>query len=154
MSHLIKTAFLYLLMLAIPAQGYAASAMLSCSLAGQRSNTAQEADHHSGRNHPHTPAADHDGHVLPAVSADSFGPVSGDGGVDFTNSDNDLGNGGGPGKLSCSACAACCMGAAVTDSDRKPQLAGPAVERMASAPLRNIGFVTDGPRRPPRSFPA
>ena len=154
MSRLSKSLLLYLLMLAIPAQGFAASTMLFCGPAHQRVTTAQESDHHSGHGHSYTRAADRQAHVLTAVSVNSPGLASSDAGGDSTNSDDDLGIAGEPGKLSCSACAACCMGAAAPASEQKLQPAGQSIERMVYRPFRYIGFVTDGPRRPPRSFPA
>ena len=152
MSRLLKSVLLYLMMLAIPAQGFAASTLLFCGPAHQRVKPAQETDHHSGHGHPYARAADHQAHVLPAVSVASVGLASIAAAGDFRNSDNDPGNAGEPSKLSCSACAACCMGAAAPASDRKLQPAGLAIERTASTPFHYIGFVTDGPRRPPRSF--
>lgn len=152
MSRLSKSLLLYLLMLAIPAQGFAASTLLFCGPAHQRVTTAQESDHHSGHGHSYARAADHQAHVLPAVSVDSVGLASIDAEGDSTNNDYALGIAGEPGKLSCSACAACCMGVAAPASDQKLQPAGLASERMAATSFRHIGFVTDGPRRPPRSF--
>jgi hypothetical protein len=152
MSRLSKSLLLYLLMLAIPAQGFAASTLLFCGPVHQRGTTAQESDHHSGHGHSYTRAADHQAHLLPAVSVNSPGLASIDAAGDSTNSDGGLGIAGEPGKSSCSACAACCMGVAAPATEQRLQPADPAIERTAATPFRSIGFVTDGPRRPPRSF--
>lgn len=154
MPRMFKTVVLCLLMLAIPAQGFAASTMLYCGPAHQGMKTVQEIEQHSAHSHANILAADHHGHVLAAVAVDSVDLVASNGAGNFTIGNSNPGNSGEPEKLSCSACASCCMGAAVTASDRKLEPAGQTIERLASAPFLDIGFVTDGPRRPPRSFPA
>src|SRR3990167_1678996 len=143
MPHLFKTIVLHLLMLAIPAQGFAASTMLYCGPAHQAMKTAQEIEQHSAHSHANILVADQRGHVLAAVAADSVDLVASDGEGNFRIDDNNPGNSGEPEKLGCSACASCCMGAAVTASDRKLEPAGQTIERLASAPFLNIGFVAD-----------
>ena len=152
MSRLFKSVVLCLSMLAIPVQGFAASTMLLCGLAGQDVKTAQVTEHQFVHSHFNTLLAEHRSHAPLTVVLDSVDLAASDQGGDFTNSDNGPGNTGEPGEVSCSACAACCTGTALMASDRKLQPAGLAIERMAPTPFRNIGFVTDGPKRPPRSF--
>ncbi len=154
MRRLLKNVLLYLSMLAIPAQGFAASTMLFCGPADQRARTAQETGHHSGHSHRNTPAADHQDRALPAESVDLANLASSGEGGEFTNSDQGPAIAAGMDNPECGACPACCVGTSFPATRLKLQPAGIAVERMASTPFRNIGFVTDGPRRPPRLFPA
>ena len=155
MPRLFNTVLLYLLMLAIPAQGYAASTMLSCGPAHQRMTTAGAGNHHA----PHDPAdvsfADRHGHASSNAFVDFVGhDASGDEATDLAAGDQGLEKAGDLGEFNCSACAACCMGAVFPASGQTLQPAGQAIERLGSRPFFDIGFVTDGPRRPPRSFPA
>lgn len=150
MLRLFKTLLLYPLMLAIPAQGFTASTMLFCGPSHQRLATAQEADRHAAHGHANILAADRHGPVLPQVSVDSADHASDDDVADLMTSDSGPGNAGEPGKFKCSACAACCVGAAIPVSGMKFQIADQSIERIAATSFLNIGFVTDAPRRPPR----
>ncbi|MBE0622234.1 MAG: hypothetical protein IH605_16715 [Burkholderiales bacterium] len=154
MRRLLKNVLLYLSMLVIPAQGFAASTMLFCGPADQRVKTAQETGHRSGHSHRNTPAADYQDRALPAATVDLTDLASRDEGRDFTNSDHRPAIAAAMDNPECGACAACCVGTSFPATRVKLQPAGIAIERMASTPFRNIGFVTDGPRRPPRFFPA
>ena len=154
MQRLFKTVLLYLSMLAIPAQGFAASTMLFCGPADQRVRTAQGTAHHSGHSHRDSPAADYQDRALPAESVDLASLASSGEGGEFTNNDQGPAIAAGMDNPECGACAACCAGTSFPATRVKLQPAGIATEGMASTLFRNIGFVTDGPRRPPRSFPA
>ncbi|MBK5103354.1 MAG: hypothetical protein JJE42_03825 [Burkholderiales bacterium] len=145
---------LYLSMLAIPAQGFAASTMLHCGPAHPGTKTAHEIEHHAAHGHPTTLADEHHGHILSAVEVDTTEPVAGAGESDLANGDYGPEYFAGADKSSCSACTSCCMGAAAMVSDRNLQHTGRTIERLTIALFHNTGFVTDGPRRPPRSFPA
>lgn len=154
MWRLLKTVMLYLSMLAIPAQGFAASTMLYCGPAHQHTTAGQDTDHYSVHGHANNFAADHQQQLRPSVSSDSIGHASSDEAVDFTSSDRGLAKGGEPGAHESSEHAACSVGAAVPASRLRFQPAEQAIEAIASTQLPNIGFVTDGPTRPPRSIPA
>jgi len=152
-----RTALIWLVMLAIPTQGIAAATMLSCGPNQHRSQMGAEsvidasradgfAKQHAGeRAQHHHVHATHDAHDTAAgsdsaVSVQATQDVSGMGDLDKSA------------KATCSACAACCSAAAIAS----PAVSLPAM-KSSSAPilvafLPPVGFVTDGPRRPPRSF--
>ena len=120
----LRNALMWLLLLALPLQGFAAATMLHCGAGHQQtaasslSKSASAHQHEAGQAHRH------------AAASDTPQP-------DLT-------------KSKCSACAACCMGtalpaAALAFEPFAPALAPPS---FVSAPA--IGFVTDGPDRPPR----
>ena len=82
----------------------------------------------------------------------SYAAVGETANVAHTDMAADLGKLGELTKFSCSACAACCVGAALVASNAKLPLADQAYERIVSTFLPYIGFVIDGPKRPPRSI--
>lgn len=154
MLRLFKTVLLYLLMLAIPAQGFAASTMLFCGPSHQRMVSAQDSARHAAHGHSGalTLVADHQDHTPSADSMDSLGHASAHEVAAPHDSDSGPGKTGDIAKFKCSACAACCVSAAITASDLKLPLANQAFEPIASRPIPYVGFLTDGPRRPPRTF--
>ena len=149
MPRLFQTVLLYLLMLAIPAQGYAASTMLSCGPAHQRMTAAEAGDHRASGRSADVSRADRHGHALPSAFVDYAAYVSSDESTELTARAKDLEKAADLDEFNCSACAACCMGAAFPARGQTLQPAGQAIERIVSRPLFDIGFVTDGPRRPP-----
>lgn len=154
MLRLFKTVLLYLSMLAIPTQGFAASTLLFCGPAHQHTMTGQEANQYSARGHANNFTADHQYQLQPTVSSDSIGHASSDEAVNFASSDRGLAKGGELGAHESSEHAACFVGAAVPASSLRFQPAEQTIVRIASKQVPDIGFVTDGPTRPPRSFPA
>lgn len=147
MPRLFKTAVLYLLLLALPVQGYAATAMSGCGPGHHGLPTAQAGVAAPALGEAHAQAADHHRDL---GASEASGPFA----SNDANGDSDPGNAAGSEKSGCSACAGCCMGAAVTASETNFRLAVQSVDLLDAAPFRNIGFLTDGPRRPPRVFPA
>jgi len=141
-------------MLVIPAQGFAASTMLHCGPAHPGTKPAHEIGPHMAHGHPDTRADEHRDHIPPTVAVDSADLVVSAGESDLTNGDYGPEYFAGADKSSCSACTSCCMGATAMVSDRNPRHTGRTIERLTIALFHNTGFVTDGPRRPPRSFPA
>ena len=138
MSRIWRIAVMWLLALAVPAQGFAAASMLNCRPGHHGTVSGQaRADHHHDA-HGHDGAADADEASANVASSDSeAAPTHG------------IHNG----KTgSCSACASCCTVTA-------PPSAAPTFE---AAPARDVfqplappgvaAFLTDGPQRPPRSF--
>lgn len=119
-----RNALMWLLLFALPLQGYAAATMLHCGAGHQRtvaaaaSNPVATHHHEAGQAHAHTAVSD----ATPADLA----------------------------KSKCSACAACCMGTALPAAALvfEPFEPAPAPLSFVSTPA--IGFVTDGPDRPPR----
>jgi hypothetical protein len=130
MSQLVRSLFVWLLVLALPVQGWAAATMASC---GQ---------HHGAASHA---AADgHAGHDARAHDAHGHAPADAD--------DADLGDAepAHASAHSCSACAACCSeGARPSPVLTVP--AGAAAPTVFAALQPTVGvFAADGPERPPR----
>lgn len=150
MSRFLKTVVLYLSMLLIPVQGYAASTMLHCGPAHQHTPSAQEAA--QGSAHGHANSADHRHQGEAALSPDSiaYAPIGEE--PAFTAGDRGLAKGGEAGVHDGSEHAACPVGAAVSASSLGFQPAEQTIERIAPNHFLNIAFVTDAPARPPRSF--
>ncbi len=154
MSRLLKSVALYLLMLAIPVQGFAAATMLHCGLAHQHTTKAPEPDHPVAHGHADSFAADHQNQLRAVLSSDSISYASIDEAVIFAAVDSGLAIGGDAGVHDSGDHAACAAGAVVAVSSLRFQPADQAIERVALKQLLNIAFVTDAPTRPPRSFPA
>ena len=119
----------WLLLLALPLHGYAASTMLLCAAGHHRSMAsadgghdpaAHAAVHHSARHDNH--AAGHDNHVAKPASVDA----------------------------KCSACAACCTAVYLPTNVNDLTAPAPGPVRAVPEPTTRVGFVTDGPERPPR----
>ena len=127
MLQLVRAMFVWLLVLALPVQGWAAATMASCN---QHHSTASHAvaDGHD----VHTPV-DH-GHVLA-------------GAADAPSSDADSAH---ASAHSCSACAACCsVGALPSPVLTVPVDAAAPTVFAAVQPAVGV-FAVDGPERPPR----
>ena len=131
-----RAALAWLLLFSLPLQGYAAATMLSC-----------------GPNHHQMWAAaamasdpQHEHHDAPTTADDHQAATSVDVGGDNASVHhlNKLS------KFKCSACAACCVGAALPTSPLEFLSFPPAVARDCSVPAAHVGFFTDGPDRPPR----
>jgi hypothetical protein len=127
---------MWLLALALPVQGVSAATMLACGL-GHHEHPASEASVHS---HAHTV-----GHVHAlAASSHDTGAITG-----APPGKADLGKVAGH---KCSACASCCLGAAVPteaasfDAIQLPEVFASLVARTLPA------YLTDGLERPPRTF--
>ncbi|MCZ8255486.1 MAG: hypothetical protein ACK5W4_02960 [Inhella sp.] len=143
MSLLVRTLFVWLLMLAIPAQGMAAATMAFCGPGHHGSASARVASSVSSE-HPH------DGGFL-AVHGLHTGAVS-----EATSVDDPLAakSAGHVPQQKCSACASCCSFGA---------LFGPAPVVPATEPAPTVfittaptvdAFAADGPDRPPRNIHA
>jgi hypothetical protein len=141
MPRVLKTFVLWLLVAALPMQGYAASSMAGCGPSHERMVAAMVQPHSQSQSH-----AAHDGmsQHASASEADVADAVLDDPGAEkFAEL----------GQFKCSACAACCAAAAlpagdgsVTFPDHPPGTLMPViVARVATLAL-------DGPERPPRIF--
>ena len=144
MSRIWRIAVLWLLALAVPAQGFAAAAMLNCAAGHHGAVSGQtQAHHHSAHEHDEAAAAD-----TGTEDADEAG-----GNAASNDAKVAAAHGLHRGKTgSCSACASCCTVAA-------PPSPVPMFEAMPASdvfqPLTPPGvaaFLTGGPQRPPRSF--
>ena len=118
---------MWLMLLALPLQGYAAAVALHC---GQQQPQGA-AQHASDLDASGAPGAA----VAPAchggAPAHPAGKLS---------------------KLKCSACAACCVGAALPASALTFASFAPVTLPVLAVPASIVGFFTDGPDRPPRLF--
>jgi len=136
MSRAVKLALMWLLALALPVQGVSAATMLACGL-GHHDHAASEASLHS-----HSNAVAHE-HVSVASSHDGRANTGTPPGK------TDLGKAAGH---KCSACASCCLGAAVPsevisfDAIQLPEVFASFVVRTLPA------YLTEGLERPPRTF--
>src|SRR3989304_1060185 len=154
MSRLSKRIVLYLSILTLPAQGFAASTMLHCGPAHQHSVSVQETNQYPAHGHANNMAADYRYQLQPTVSLDSIGLASSDEAVSLASSNTGPPKAGEPGAHESSEHAACSVGAAVPASSLEFQPAEQTIVPIASKQFPSICFVTDGPPRPPRSFPA
>ena len=152
MSRLFETIVLCLSLLAFSAQGFAAP--LDCGLVHQHTTTVPHTDHNSAQGHANKSSAVRHNQLQAVVSLGSIDHVSSDEAVSPANGDRGQAKAGEPGAHESSEHAACSVGAAVPASSLKFQPAEQTIVRIASKQFPSIGFVTDGPTRPPRSFPA
>lgn len=154
MLNSLRILLIWLLVLAIPAQGVAAATMLYCGPDhhGASSDSIRDGNHgvvtsahHQApdagpRQHDHA-THDHAAHAAQnAESADVPAQASAAGVPDLSP------------KVKCSVCASCCNAAAITSAVvHTPSYQAPIVPALAASALP-VSFITDGPRRPPRSF--
>ena len=137
-------------MLAIPVQGFAASTMLDCTPAHQHTMSGQETTQHPAHGSGNHFAADHQYQATASLNAG--GHASGDMAVQIMGADRDLEKDSEQGAHNGSEHAACSLGVAVSASSLRLHAVKQIVERIASEQFLIIGFVTDGPKRPPRTF--
>ena len=138
MSIRVRTVLLWLLLLALPMQGYAAATMVNCGSNHHRmaaaakfggATSASAAAHHVHHgmqgSHVHDESAGSNKHdIHPSDPASKF---------------------------KCSACAACCVGAALPIAPLVFATAAPSGAPPDFFSIGPIGFLTDGPDRPPRT---
>lgn len=145
----LRATFIWLVMLAIPLQGIAASAMLHCGPGHERQMVqASATDHHGshrglGSVH-HDPAEDHQpDHVETAApdvaSADDRQPAAQADQAQL-------------GKFKCSACAQCCASVALLDRVSDPIRLEPVSIAPVIAADDYPQVAQTGPERPPRPF--
>lgn len=137
----VRVAFIWWLMLAIPIQGIAASAMLHCGPGHERQmQQAHAGDHHGG---DHEAGAAHD-----RQSADSTADADADADTD-ADAQPDPGS---LGKYKCSACAQCCTSVALLDRATDVIRLEPMSVTPTMTADRCPQVAQTGPERPPRSF--
>ena len=144
MGLFIQTLLIWLLVLAVPAQGAAAATMRFCG-PHHHGGAAQTHDRQSGsaeRSNPHSLAQVALGHHDMAAQADADDPASAGSAA--------LSQGGYDVKQKCSACASCCSVGAIPS----PVLAVPALAVAPTVFCTVVptveAFAADGPERPPR----
>ena len=135
---------MFLLAIALPMQGFAAATMISCGL-GQHDHA-----------HAHAHAAGQDHHAVSDSRGDAMPEAHlGDAGRHETGADHSHAGKTGLAKVSlhtCSACASCCVGAAVPS---QPISFASVKQTDSFAPLGTCSvaaYVTEGLERPPRAF--
>lgn len=119
----VRHVLMWMLLFALPLQGYAAATLLGC-----------------GPNH-HPVSATAMSEAAPAAAAAHVHLH--DAAVDDPHAD--------PVVSTCSVCAACCVGAALPAAPLLFAAAAPAAAPTAWLSIGEVGFLTDGPDRPPRT---
>lgn len=152
MNRVVRAFLVWVMVIAMPVQGMAASAMLFCGASHERMmqglvlDALASAPSHSGDAAHEVAAIDHGDHVPagsgapvasePDMAADGFGM-----GSLFPHH----------GKFSCSACAACCAALALPASFELPQAVRTA-HALRSSPVAPVAsHQPDGLDRPPRT---
>ena len=115
----------WILLLALPVQGFAAANMVNCAAAHHQMAQGPQSDHR----HHHS--------ALAGAAGEQHGK----------HADHQIGK---LAKFKCSACASCCIGAALQPAPLAALSPAPVMAPDAFVPASRIGFVTDGPDRPPR----
>ena len=127
--------FTWLLIVALPMQGYAAATMVNCS--GRHHEVAVDRAHDGGANHHHG-HADRSSHT-------HNGATAGDG-VDAQHGDH-----ANPAStLTCSACAACCVGIALPIALATQTFPVPVSEPHFQRTCPTVDVLLKGPDKPPR----
>ena len=116
---------MWLMALAVPVQGFAAASMFDCKT-GHHGAAVQHAHAGGMHAHHHAGAAGH-GDTDKSAATGQFS------------------------KASCSACASCCMSAALPATPVSFEATQAPDSFGLSAPLAVVSFISDGLERPPRS---
>lgn len=144
-----------LLVLALPAPGFAAAGMLACSPGHARVMTAPALDAMAVEA---AQASSHDHGAHPHALGDAPEPALQDATAGHTAQVSDAVSGAGAldsqAGTKCSACAACCFGAALVPGSVLPGTPEFSPTPLTASSPAPVSFITDGPVRPPRSFPA
>ena len=136
----LRLALTWLLLLALPLQGFAAATMINCGPNHHRMMGAAMADtpevqrHGVGGQHPHEMS----------VAAGHHEGASNDGDAPSVHHLDKLM------KFKCSACAACCMGAAMPTAGLVITAVPPAMTTASFVSTPHADFLSDGLDRPPR----
>ncbi|HEY0845070.1 MAG TPA: hypothetical protein VGE12_06860 [Noviherbaspirillum sp.] len=144
MLRFFKTLLLALLMLALPIQGLAAATAVSCGTAHQHNTLAAlNASGHDNHVHPHQHGADGEHVMRMHLHSDEASAASLPHGVSAPDQHVSA--------STCSACAACCMGAGIPSSATPLQLSDQGALAPAAATVSTFaGHIPDGLKRPPR----
>lgn len=173
----LRTLLICLLMLALPVQGWAAAGMLYCGSQGTAGHGAAAHSHGPARDggHPHEQAssapshdhaqaqhthshthahpspaaageAGHAAHHPHAAHADDRHAAAGDALAMTGGPEGDTST-----TVGCTVCAACCGATAVTSPALFPTVTTVSRTHVAGRLALHLDFLTDGPRRPPRS---
>ena len=125
----------WLLIVALPMQGFAAVTMVNCS--GRHHEAAVGDRAHDGHANHHHGHADRSSHTHEAAHGDSADTQSGDQ-VNLAST------------LTCSACAACCVGIALPIAMATQTFLAQASEPYFRRTLPTVDVLLEGPDKPPR----
>ncbi|WP_076591244.1 hypothetical protein [Herminiimonas arsenitoxidans] len=134
MNRIFKTFMLWLLVLALPVQGFAATMQMSCAPEMHHSVVTPASDTHA-----------HHGNMDAHVDMDmtSSHTAQSDSKTPFDQ----------PSNMKCSACAACCMGIAALPATLDLPIAASGSAVIFSSPATFfLGHIPDGIKRPPKSI--
>ena len=135
---------MWLLLFALPLQGYAAATRLNCGPNHHRMTAASLAEPDEAHEYPTAGQHHHEmgltagEQVHEVASVDHHGDA-----LSLPHLDKLL-------KFKCNACAVCCTGAAMPTAAFTFEPFPPAMAPEYFVPTSHVGFVTDGPDRPPR----
>ena len=137
---MVRALLIWLLALALPAQGVIAATMVFCGPNEHEGASAAAVAHHADSVHqqhesaaqPHGPAADD--HAEDTAADETTAPDK------FSQS----------GTQKCSVCASCCSAAAIHDTVPKLPVFEPVAVEFAALASAVEPFAADGPDRPPR----
>ena len=142
MASRFRSAVMWLLLLALPLQGFAAATMLNCGPNHHRMLAAVAAE--PVETHEHMAVGQHHHETGMAAAHDQAAPVDGiSDAPSLAHLDKLM-------KFKCNACAVCCMGAAMPTAIFSFEPSPPAMVPEFFVLTSHVGFVTDGPDRPPR----
>ena len=137
-----RSAVMWLLLFALPLQGYAAATMLNCGPNHHRMMVAAISE--PDQTHEHTAAGPHHHEMGMAAGEHEVASVNASGDAPSLPHLDKLV------KFKCNACAVCCTGAAMLTAAFTFESSPPALAPEFFVPTTHVGFVTDGPDRPPR----
>jgi len=139
-----RFAMMWLLLLALPLQGFAAATMLNCGPNHHRMWEASVGTQVDSSDHA---AHGHHQHPQNVAEPDEMAAAG-----DHDDVDNSLHHLSKLSKFKCSACAACCMGVALPPSPIAFLSFPPASVLTSSVFAPHVDFVSSGLDRPPRLF--
>jgi len=127
---MIRAVLIWLLALALPAQGVMAATMVFCG--PHHHERAVAAAHEADAAHSHPAAAHDDADAVSAHESAAPEPAAQDG------------------AQKCSVCASCCSAAAIPEAVPKLPVLEPGAADFAAPASAVEPFAADGPERPPR----
>lgn len=153
----LRNLIVLLLVLALPPQGFAAAGMLGCSPGHLRMMTAPGfgaqvvaatgSTQHDHGTHQHSVQSEHSAHDQAQQKAFSDGHAE-----QFVDTVGSAGALDSPFSSKCSACASCCLGAALVAGNALPGAPDYSQAPPLAVLMAPVSFMTDGPIRPPRLF--
>lgn len=140
MNRMIRAVWIWLLALALPAQGVMAATMVLCGPNHDDRGSASTAMHDDGHAARQQESAAHSRIVASGSHAEKMISHETAAADKFTQS----------GVQKCSVCASCCSAAAIHDTVPKLPVLAPAAARLSAQTAAVEPFAADGPDRPPR----